>query len=170
RVYYYHVRIVDGIIEHNNSEISLRDYFPYIIRDEDTYDISNGQFPLAIILRIGEQYTATEFVKGSVLDGKSQLFDVTSLEPIQKNCISITDCEHGSVQYAMAQAFGKGSFFCTDTFILLASQQWEVEAKMVFDQKFSVDPIFKEYLNKGGKAYLCLHLNGVIQSIYSVFF
>ncbi|MFA6888943.1 MAG: carbonic anhydrase, partial [Candidatus Woesearchaeota archaeon] len=44
RVYYYHVRIVDGIIEHNNSEISLRDYFPYIIRDEDTYDISNGQF------------------------------------------------------------------------------------------------------------------------------
>lgn len=168
-IHHYHVRVVDGVVEYEGREICFP-YNPVFLRDGKTYDMSHGQYPLAIVWRIGEQYAATEFVKGSVLDGKSQLFDVTSLEPLQKGHVPITPCEHGSIQYAMAHAFSKGSFECTNTFILLAPQQWEQEARKIFVEKLSIDSIVREYLNKGGQAYFCTHACGIIHSVYSVFF
>jgi carbonic anhydrase len=163
--------------EHTNGELrrtSLESAYNLVYVDVDTLGaverggeelpLSGGQYPLAIVWRIGLRYSAAELVHGSDLENPSHLFDVSSLD-------SLTAVEHGSLQYAMAHALhGKGSFAHADAFIAVVAREDEAVARHTLDTVLAHDAVFREYLSRGAKAYLCVRNNGKIEDVYEMSF
>ena len=71
----------------------------------------------------------------------------------------------------MAHALhGKGSFAHADAFIAVVAREDEAVARHTLDTVLAHDAVFREYLSRGAKAYLCVRNNGKIEDVYEMSF